>query len=297
MSSSTTTRSGAGGAASDARVGYLQALAAVCLFSTSPVLIRWAGGVSAVEITFWRLLLATLTVAAVGVFAGRPVRLRRLPHRRFVVYGLVIALHFFLYIASLFFTTVAHALALVYTAPLFIALLSRVVLRETLAPRRWAGVALGVAGIAVLAGFEPSRSPRILVGDLLALGSALSFAVYSVTGRALRSAYQLFDYAAGVYGWGALWLLPLAAWQFDPAHYSLAAGVSVLGLGVGPLGIGHTLYNAALRRIPATVVNLIATLEVVGGVALSAALLGEYPTPTALGGGAIVLIGILLVVR
>src|SRR6266545_778986 len=134
------------------RTGYLQALAGVALFSTSPVLVRWAGNVSAVEITFWRLLVATATVLAFGVVSRRPVDIRALPHRRFAAYGVVIALHFFLYIASLFFTSVAHSLALVYTAPLFIALLSRFALGEHLRTRQWAGVALGIAGVGVLAG-------------------------------------------------------------------------------------------------------------------------------------------------
>src|ERR671939_354860 len=160
----------------EARRGYLQALLAVALFSSSPVLVRWAGGVSAVEITFWRLLLAALTVSVFGLVARRPVRWRNLPHRRFAVYGVVIALHFFGYIAALFFTSVAHALALVYTAPLFIAVLSRVVLGERLAPRCWAGVALGVLGVAVLAGFEPAMTPRMAFGDALAVGSAIALA-------------------------------------------------------------------------------------------------------------------------
>jgi drug/metabolite transporter (DMT)-like permease len=280
----------------DRRTGFLQALAAVFLFSTSPVLIRWAQGISAVEITFWRLLLATATVALVGVITGQPVRWRRLPHRRFAIFGIVIALHFFLYIASLFFTTVAHSLALVYTAPLFIAVFSWFSLGERLTTRQWFGVLLGVAGVAVLAGFEPQLSPAMLFGDALAIGSAITFAVYSVIGRAQRRAFTLFDYAAGVYGWGAIWLLPLALWQAASSDYSAAAAVAILGLGVGPLGIGHTLYNAALRRVPATYVNLIATLEVVGGVLLAALLLGEIPSTSSLAGAAVVLAGILLVI-
>ena len=185
---------------SEARLGYLQALAAVTLFSTSPVLIRWAGGVSAVEITFWRLTLATATVLVLGALTRRPVRWRQLPRRQFAAYGVVIALHFFLYIASLFFTSVAHSLALVYTAPLFIAVFSWAFLRERLPARKWLGVLLGIAGVAVLAGFEPDLTPRVLLGDLLAVGSAVAFAVYSVIGRAQRGAFPLFDYAAGVYG-------------------------------------------------------------------------------------------------
>lgn len=279
----------------DARGGYAQAFLAVTLFSTSPVLIRWAGGISAIEITFWRLLLATGTVITIAALSRQPVRWRQLPHRRFAGYGVVIALHFFLYIASLFFTSVAHSLALVYTAPLFIAVLSWLALGETLSPRRWLGVAVGVAGVGVLAGFEPALTPRMAIGDAIAIGSAVAFAIYSVVGRAQRTRFRLFDYAAGVYGWGALWLLPLALWM-PSSHYDVSGALAVLALGVGPLGIGHTLYNAAVRRIRATDANLIATLEVAGGVALSALFLGELPSVTSLAGAAIVLAGILLVV-
>ncbi|MBI3971738.1 MAG: DMT family transporter [Chloroflexi bacterium] len=278
------------------RTGYLLALTAVTLFSTSPVLIRWAEGISAVEITFWRLFLAALTVTVFGFVTGRRVRWFQLPHRRFAVYGVVIALHFFFYIASLFFTSVAHSLALVYTAPVFIAILSRLLLGEALSPRRWLGIALAIAGVAVLAGFEPEITVRGLIGDTLAIGSAVTFAIYSVVGRASRATYELFDYAAGVYGWGALWILPLAIWFAPASAYDTPGTLAVLGLGIGPLGAGHTLYNAALRRAPATFVNLIATLEVVGGVALSALLLGEFPSPTSLAGAAIVLAGILIVI-
>src|SRR3954447_26286742 len=189
----------------ETRRGNLLALLAVTLFSTSPVLVRWAGGISALEITFWRLLVATGTVAVFGLISRQPVRWRRLPHRRFALYGVVIALHFFLYIASLFFTTVAHSLALVYTAPLFIAVLSWIWLKETLTLRKWAGVALGVLGVAILAGLEPQLTRRMAAGDALALGSAVAFAVYSVVGRAQRQNYRLFDYTAGIYGWGAIW--------------------------------------------------------------------------------------------
>ena len=88
----------------------------------------------------------------------------------------------------------------------------------------------------------------------------------------------------------------MALWQARTSVYTAGAAAAILGLGIGPLGTGHTLYNAALRRVPATYVNLIATLEVVGGVVLGALLLGELPSAVARVGAAIVLTGILLVV-
>jgi drug/metabolite transporter (DMT)-like permease len=61
------------------------------------------------------------------------------------------------------------------------------------------------------------------------------------------------------------------------------------------MAIGHTLYNAAIRRTYATYANLIATQEVTGGVILGALLLGQWPTVNSLIGATITLAGIALV--
>ena len=71
---------------------------------------------------------------------------------------------------------------------------------------------------------------------------------------------------------------------------------SVAVLGIFPLGIGHTLYNAALRRTHPTRVNIIATQEVTGGILLSWWLLGDAPTVNALVGALIMLAGVIQVV-
>ncbi|MFI5268121.1 MAG: EamA family transporter, partial [Chloroflexota bacterium] len=60
-------------------------------------------------------------------------------------------------------------------------------------------------------------------------------------------------------------------------------------------GLGHTLYNASLRRIPATYANLIASQEVTGGVALGALLLGETPSVNSMVGALLAIAGIVLV--
>ncbi len=269
---------------------------AVLLFSTSPVLIRWAAhSLTSVEIAAGRLLVAALLVGGLAL-----LRRERLPARqewgRFAFYGLVTALHFGLYIASLEYTTIAHSLALVYTAPIFVAIFSWLVLKETLNLRKWTGIGVAVAGVAVLAGFEPTLTPRMLIGDGLALGSAICFGVYSVAGRSQRDRFPLIVYAGAVYSAAALWLLPTAAWNFSPGGYTWPAILSVAALGALPLGLGHTLYNAALRRTSATVVNLVATQEVTGGIVLGMIMLQEMPTFASLLGALVTLAGIVLVV-
>lgn len=280
----------------DQRRGLLYVALAVLFFSTSPVFVRWAGTLSSYEIAFWRLLTAALALRLAMRARGERWRLPRAEWRKFLVFGLITALHFLFYIASLSFTTIAHSLAIVYTAPIFVTLFSALFLGESIIPRKWGGIALAVAGVGILAGFQPHFDGSMLLGDLLALGSAITFGLYSVAGRSQRHRYSLFTYATLIYGAAALWAALPAALHFTPGGYTPRAVLSVLGLGLLPLGMGHTLYNAALRRTHATYVNVIATQEVTGGILLGILLLGEVPGANEIVGAAVTLLGILLVI-
>ena len=271
------------------------AVAAVFFFSTSSIFVILAAPLGAFEITTGRLGTAALAVWIVALLSRQPLFPHRADWPRFIGYGLITALHFFTYIASLSFTTIAHALAITYTAPVFVTLFSAWLLREPVARRKWAGIAVTVAGIAALAGLEARLSPRMVVGDLLALASAITFGLYSVAGRSQRERYGLFTYTGTIYALAALWSLPAAILTFTPEGYRLPSLLALLAAGLIPLGLGHTLYNAALRRTHATTVNLIATQEVTMGVALGALLLGQVPAANEVAGALIALIGIAMV--
>jgi drug/metabolite transporter (DMT)-like permease len=286
--------------ADDERLGLSYVALAVLFFSSSAVLVRLAAPLSPYEIAAGRLLVAAAAVLGLSVLTERRgkewARLTRRDLPLFALFGLVAALHFLLYIASLQFTSIAHSLAIIYTSPIFVTLLSAWFLREPIVRRKWGGILIAVVGVAILAGFEPRLTPRILLGDAMALGSAIAYGFYSVVGRSQRGRFPLFLYAGMVYLMAALWTLPIAL-----AHLSSAYGsrqvFALLGLGIGPLALGHTLYNAALRKAHATSVNLIATQEVTGGILLGFLLLGETPSLNALIGAMITLLGIALVVK
>jgi drug/metabolite transporter (DMT)-like permease len=282
-------------ATAEKKTGILLAVGAVILFASSPVLVLWARPLSPFEITAGRLGSAALAVAVLARLSGQPVLPARRDIARFLIYGLITAIHFCAYIASLNYTTIAHSLAIVYTAPVFVTLLSALLLHEPIARRKWFGVLITVGGIALLAGMEPRMTPQMAFGDGLALVSAVAFGFYSVAGRGQRHEYGLLTYAGTVYGAAALWMLPLAAANFTPAGYRLAPLAAMLAAGLVPLGVGHTLYNAALRRIHATTANLIATQEVTGGIILGALLVGQIPSLTEVTGAVIALVGIFVV--
>jgi drug/metabolite transporter (DMT)-like permease len=282
------------------KIGLLYVCIAVFFFSTSPIFVRWSKPFTSVEIAFWRLAIAVLLVAVMGLITRQRLLLKRREVPRFLFYGLVTALHFILYIAALSFTTIAHALALVYTSPIWVTLFSAFVLREPLPVHKYIGIGVAVIGVAIMAGFEPhytacslsSTGQCMILGDAMALLSGLCFAIYSVAGRGERDRHPLFRYTTNVYGLAALWLLPVALYFAFTHTYPLGAVCAVVALGIFPLGLGHTLYNAAVRRVHATYANLIATQEVTGGIILGILLLGEVPSVTSVIGVAVTLVGI-----
>ncbi len=278
------------------RMGVAQAAAATFCFSTGAVLVRWAADLSPVEVTGLRLLLAAAMVGLAARAAGHRLALSVREWARLVPIGITAALHFLCFIASLYFTTVAHSLTLTYTAPLFIAALSFLVLREPL-PRRTLPAALAaLVGVAVLAGFEPRLDRRMLLGDLLAMGAALTFAVYSLLGRRERARLPLLTYAAAVYLVAGLVASPFAASLLRPG-LPWRALAAVFAMALIPSALGHTLYNAAIRRLHPSIPNLIATQEVTLGILLAWILLGEPLTWNAAAGAALTLLGVSLVLR
>ncbi len=269
-------------------------LAAAAAFALSAPLTRLTLPVSPAEVTFWRLALA----AALALILARGSRAawQNMRRRRTALLGAAFFLHFLFFTTAAQTTTTAHALALTYTSPVLVVLGSALLLREPPRPLQVVGALAAAGGVAVLVGFEPAASGASWTGDLAALGSGAALAAYVLAGRYYRRASSLTVYVAGVYGWAALWAAPLAVVSFDPDAYDTGRVLVLLFLGLVPLGIGHTLLNAALRRAPPVLPNVITTQEIPGGVLLGALLYGDVPGPTAVLGALGALAGVMMVI-
>ena len=218
----------------------------------------------------------------------------------------MLALHFWSWNTSVTMTTVAASVVLVNTQPVVVALLSGMWLHETPTRRQWVGIAIAMLGALVvalpdlLATAAAGGRPRALLGDLLAVVGALTAATYFVAGRRLRSALDLWSYVGLVYGSCFLVLLLLAAIGHVPLAPQPPREIALFaGLAIGPMLLGHTGLNWALKRSPAYVVNLTLLGEPVGATIIAAFLPGirELPGVLTVVGGAIVFTGILLAAR
>lgn len=215
--------------------------------------------------------------------------------------GLFLALHFWTWIASLNMTTVAASVVLVNTQPVIVALLSAAFLHETPARRQWLGIVIAVGGAIVVAGpdlgVSAGTSSRALLGDVLALVGAITAALYFLVGRRLRGKLDLWAYVALVYGTCFVALVAFAIAVGAPLVPQRPREIAIFaGLALGPMLVGHTGANWALRYLPAYVVNVALLGELVGATILAAVLPGirEVPPWTTIAGGVLILAGIIV---
>lgn len=278
---------------------------AVTAFSWAGPLVRFSDA-PALAISAWRLL---LSVALIGVvLALRPASRRALfsVDRRGLALALLagtfLAFHFWGWIAAVQYTTVASAAVLVSTQPLFVAILSALFLRER--PRRgeWMGMGVAVLGAAWIGWGDLALGGQALLGDALALGAALLAAVYYAIGRALRPGLDLWSYIFLVYGAAAAVLVVavLLTPSVPLVHgYSGQDWAVFAALAAGPMMIGHTGVNYALRYIRAYMANLAVLGEPLGATLIAWLLpaIGEQPGLSLVGGGALILLGVVLALR
>lgn len=180
--------------------------------------------------------------------------------------------------------------------PLLVALLAVPLLRdEPLSRRGAAGLALGFAGIAVILGPAAFAGNASFTGGLLILISGLSYALGTVYARRVRpGAPAQLALGQQVVSGGVAGLLSL---PFDPGTaYDQPAWVFgvVLLLGAFASALPLTMFLTLLTRARATDAAMVGYLQPPFAAALGAALLGEWPAPAVLVGGAIVLAGVWL---
>jgi drug/metabolite transporter (DMT)-like permease len=268
----------------------------VLAVSAAAILIRLAEA-PAVAVAFWRCALGAAVLLPPALLMRE-----RFPRGRDlwvgVASGVALGAHFGFWISSLDYTSVAASVVLVSTQPVFVAILAYALFGERTSPLSFAGILAAVAGTAVIAG-DGSVGSAALLGNALALVGAVTVAVYVLIGRSSRTGgVGVLPYSIVVYSAAALTLLP-AALLLDVQlwGYSGETWFWLWAITLGPQIMGHTVFNWALGYVEASILSGTILAEPVVSALLAWAILSEKPgLPTVLG-GAVVLVGLFLLLR
>jgi drug/metabolite transporter (DMT)-like permease len=292
-------------------------LAGISAASTAAIFIRFAQheGAPSIVIAAARLTIASLILAPFALTRYR-LYLRRLSRREWILAllsGLFLALHFATWITSLEYTTVASSAVLVSTAPLWVAILAPLVLRERVGTATLVGLALALTGGVIVglsdacawqAGALSCPLPRTFfgrtafLGDFLALLGAWMAAGYMLIGRKLRAKMELVPYIFVVYGMAAVVLMSIMLGMGEnPLGLPPLAYLWFVLLALVPQLFGHSTFNWALKYLPASFVSVTLLGEPIGSTILAYFIFQETPGWVKIGGAVLILVGIWLAAR
>jgi drug/metabolite transporter (DMT)-like permease len=250
-------------------------LAAAVLWSTAGAAIKSCG------LDGWQIAGGRSLVAAVFLVATvREARVR--PTLRVLAVSVGYAFTVVLFVLATKLTTAANAIFIQDTAPLWVLLLSPWLLGER--PTRGELLAIPVYGIGLGLFFLDELTAGQVVGNVVALGSGVAFAISIVGLRLLRHEGP----SALVYGNVIAALAALPLWSRGPAATGADLAI-VVYLGIFQLALAYLAFSRGVTGTPAIEASLLILLEPVLNPIWTFLVAGERPGPWAVAGGAVVL--------
>ncbi|HXF85392.1 MAG TPA: DMT family transporter [Anaerolineales bacterium] len=245
-----------------------------------------------------RLLLGIFTLAILLVLRGFPSisqkQFWQIIGVGFVGYGVSLSLQFW----GTKLSTAANGSLVTSATPAFVLLFAWILLGEKVTARRL--VALLLATLGVVAVIDPRSAqldPNLFTGNLLLLGAAVTWALYSVLVRKVTQHFDVLAFSAIAFMGGLPVTLPIGVWELETVgvgEISLGVVGGVLFLGIISTALAMILWNNAFAILDAGAASLTFFAQPVVGTFLGWLFLGEQITPLFLAGGIMIGIGLVI---
>ncbi len=260
------------------RGGQLRIAAAALLWSSGGLAIKLLP-LDAMGVVFWRSLVAVVFLAA--VFRPSAARLRKASWPTVIVYaGMILT-----FVSATKLTTAANAIFLQYTGPLYVLLLSPLVLKERLRKPDVIAVLAALAGMSLF--FVGRLEGGALLGNLM---GAVSGVFFGATVLCLRRDQGRDPIASVLLG---NLLASALAFPFTGSLALSGRAIFVmLFLGIVQMGVSYVLFVRGLSVVPAAEASLLGMLEPLFNPVWAFLGLSERPSGWAMAGGAIVLLSV-----
>lgn len=283
---------------------FLILLAGGTAIGFAPIFVRLSE-VGPVATAFWRMLLSLPLLGAALLWSERRARaeLDPLPDRShpsvaaswapMALTGLLFAADLGVWHWSLHFTSVANSTLLSNFAPVFVVVFGAVALGVRVSRRFVGAMLVALLGTCLLVGRDVHFDPRALVGDALALVTAVFYGGYQLSLKGLRARHGtlLILVSSGLVA--AACLLPVAVASGERLWPRSAHGWWVLaGLAVIVHAGGQGMIAYALARLPAAVASVSLLVQPVTAAVAAALILGEPVAAIQAAGVVLVLTGV-----
>lgn len=215
---------------------------------------------------FGGLMTLPFALRSEGARAFRPARPLHHLARAALLFGAT-----FLFFTALKHLPIADALAIFFVNPLVIVVLSALVLREKVGPRRWAAVAVGFVGTLII--IRPGMV-EMNPGTLYALGAGAALGSYFVMTRAIAGAADamVLTFQTSAIGAGVMTLALPVLWQGPtPVQWLMLASLGVIAT------LGHFLITKAYEQAEASLLAPLAFTEIIMATVVGWYFFGDLP--------------------
>ncbi len=285
----------------DRHKGYLCILTAAIMWGFIGPLgkMAYSQGISPLEVAFWRALLAWFCFGTEILIRRKTVKISQRDLFPLVLFSvLCVTLFYGAYQVAVEQGGAALSSVLLYTAPAWVILLSRVFLGEKVTADKLLALGLTICGVTLIA-FSQSHNLSIAGNGMLTLGiatglfSGFCYSLYYILGKFFSAKYSaglLFFYTLLP---GALLLLPWFSFAEKTGWAWLSLGLLAV---ISTYGAYH-FYYTGLIYIEAGRASIVATLEPVVAALAAWYWWGEFFTPTGYAGAILIIVAVILVVK
>ena len=276
--------------------GYSQVIAASILYGLIGIFIKLITDMPIGSIIFFRILFALGAITLYLFVSGRFFELRLKEKKGYLLMlGLFEAAAVLANFYSIRYTTVSIAVLLLYTTPIYVTLLSPLVLKENITKRSIIALVLSITGVVLVVQPQTLQNGINIIGVALGLASGLLFACMILTSRKIKDIYTGTAQAT--------WSMIVSLIVFSPFAFAVSMDVLkdhmqlLILFGLIPTAIGGILYFSGLRLIKAQSASIISLLEPVSAVVFAFIILSNPIAITTVLGGGFILVGAFITSR
>ncbi|NPV49728.1 MAG: EamA family transporter [Candidatus Methanofastidiosum sp.] len=282
----------------DSYLGASYTFLAVILWSFIGIPVRWIPEVNSGMIVAYRFLFASLVLLVYGIATKKSSNIKIKPKDipYLVVPAILLSFTIYTYTIGLKTTTIANTVFLQQMAPLYVLIISALLLKEKASRKTAVAVLIGITGGFIIFYYDLSSMSVTtnFYGNVMSTFSGFGWALYTISIRALGKKYDGLT--------TTLWMFIFATIIMSPFFYGseILTPFSILMLFI--LGFLCTagaflLYSIALKHIIATKASVIVLAEGVLAGILAYVILRETVTQGTIIGGALILIAITIIIR
>ena len=280
---------------------YIPILLAVLFWGTSFVATKTALlEIKPVTVIILRLILATTLLTIIALYTKRNFSINLKSHGWILILAMIATFHLWIQVTGLQYTTASNTGWIIGTAPIFMAILGLIFFKEKVTLLQMAGILIAMFGLLLLIGKGNILNIDLIKnkGDLLVLGSAFTWGVYSMVNKKISLSYSPLMTILYLF---LMMLIIITPFNLNSEainsviHLSFIGWISILFLGLFCSGIAYVIWARALRDMESAKVGAFLYFEPFVTVLAAWFFLNEVITLMMIASGLLITAGVFIV--